>query len=214
MKRPNDLSQAVVARLPLYYRIIKKLRKEGIQQISSKELAKLMKISPSQVRLDFNLFGSFGRQNVGYDVENIYNFLREVLGLNRNCPAVMLGAGKIGQAMLNNIDFNQSGFEIIGVFDCDPQKIGKIIANYEIYDAKGVDAFCLKYHPKAFFICLPNDRVEKYIPLMEATEVQGIWNFSSAPIELNKKGIIIENVHLGDSLMRLSCNINLKEENS
>ena len=130
----KQVSQSVINRLPRYYRYLGELLSNGIERISSKDLSEKMNVTASQIRQDLNCFGGFGQQGYGYNVEYLYNEIAGILGLNSKYKAILVGAGNMGQALIQNTTFEKRGFNLIGVFDNDPQKIGKEIKGIKICD--------------------------------------------------------------------------------
>ena len=162
----RGISQAVIRRLPRYYRYLGELIEQGVERISSNELSKRMKVTASQIRQDLNNFGGFGQQGYGYNVEYLYNEMGKILGLDKTNNIIIVGAGNLGQALANNQDFDSNGFKIIGLFDVNPRLIGMTVRGVEVYDIDMLETF-LKEHPQISSIrfCLDNDKAGR-----EATE--------------------------------------------
>ena len=199
----KKISAAVIKRLPRYYRYLSELLDNGIERISSGELSKQMKVTASQIRQDFNNFGGFGQQGYGYNVPYLKNEIGKILGLDRDYHVIILGAGNLGHALANYAGFEKRGFVVSAVFDVSPDKIGKKIGHTMVYD-KGhtVDIAALTL-PKSIAPAVAKQLVQY--------GVSAFWNFAAT--DLNLPGnIAVENVHLAESLMRLSYNIsNLPE---
>ena len=137
----KKVSTSVINRLPRYFRYLGDLLNGGIERISSKELSEKMGVTASQIRQDFNCFGGFGQQGYGYNVEFLYNEIAGILGLNSNYKAILVGAGNMGQALIQNTTFEKRGFTLVGIFDNDPQKIGKEIKGIKISDYNNIKEF-------------------------------------------------------------------------
>lgn len=202
--------KAVINRLPMYHRFLHQLLEEGIERISSRELSQLMKITSSQLRQDLSYFGEFGQQGYGYRVETLYRAISGILGLENNYTAVIVGAGNIGRAIINYGGFRRRGLKIIGVFDSNPQVIGQPIGNLTVLNVEELSVF-LKDHPVDIgVISTPVHSAQEVANILMRAGVRGIWNF--APIMLEKiNDVIIEDIHLGDSLMTLFFKLNAKE---
>ncbi len=210
--KQNNISASVIKRLPRYYRFLGELKKQEITRISSGELARLMNLNASQIRQDLNCFGGFGQQGYGYNVEMLYNGIGEILGLDTPTKAIMLGVGKLGVVVAENMNFLKQGFELIGAFDVDPNVLGKTVAGLTVQSVEDLEAFCKEFSPTAAFMCVPSsaapDLSEKLIEL----GVTGFWNFSHYDIGIKHPEVSVENVHFGDTLMRLSYKIKSKNK--
>ena len=199
----KKISAAVIKRLPRYYRYLSELLDNGIERISSGELSKQMKVTASQIRQDFNNFGGFGQQGYGYNVPYLKNEIGKILGLDRDYHVIILGAGNLGHALANYAGFEKRGFVVSAVFDVSPDKIGKKIGHTMVYDMKDLEGYVKGHTVDIAALTLPKQLVQY--------GVSAFWNFAAT--DLNLPGnIAVENVHLAESLMRLSYNIsNLPE---
>ena len=205
--KEQRISASVIKRLPRYYRFLGELKKLGITRISSGELASKMKLTASQIRQDLNHFGGFGQQGYGYNVEMLYDEIGEILGLSSLTSAVMLGIGKLGVVVAENMDFRKQGFRLIGAFDVSEEVIGKTVAGIEVQDLNELEAFCKKHKPKAAFMCVPSSAAPELAERLIELGVVGFWNFSHYDIGIKHPEVFVENVHFGDTLMRLSYKI-------
>ncbi len=201
------ISASVIKRLPRYYRFLGNLKKQNIQRISSGELAKRMNLTASQVRQDFNCFGGFGQQGYGYSIDNLYDEIGSILGIDEPMKAVMLGVGNLGRVVANNMDFLKLGFELVGLFDNNPELIGSEVAGMTVLDVAELEAFCKENEPKAAFICVPTSAAKELTDRLVDLGVEGFWNFSHFDIALAHPDVAVENVHFTDTLMRLSYKI-------
>ncbi|MCC8014305.1 MAG: redox-sensing transcriptional repressor Rex [Eubacterium sp.] len=199
----KTISTAVIRRLPRYYRYLESLLDSGINRISSKALAKRMNLTASQIRQDLNNFGCFGQQGYGYNVELLYNEIRKILGLDKTYNMIIVGAGNIGQALLNYINYQKRGYNFVGVFDKNPKLIGLNIRGIEISDIDTLDDFLKKTKVDIAVLTLPGNNAEEIIETIIENGVKGIWNFSHMSIN-PPDDVVIENVHLTDSLMTLT----------
>ncbi|MBQ9768001.1 MAG: redox-sensing transcriptional repressor Rex [Lachnospiraceae bacterium] len=200
------ISTAVIKRLPRYYRYLGELRKKEVVRISSKELSERMNVTASQIRQDLNNFGGFGQQGYGYNVEYLYTEIGKILGLDEEHEVVIVGAGNLGQAVSNYQDFARRGFAIKAVFDVKPELIGKELGGAKIYAMSELKDYIIKNKPQIVALTLPKEHAVQVANDVVSWGVKAIWNF--APIELRlPKDVVVENVHLTESLMRLSYNI-------
>ncbi|MDD5899975.1 MAG: redox-sensing transcriptional repressor Rex [Lachnospiraceae bacterium] len=200
------ISTAVIKRLPRYYRYLGELRKKEVVRISSKELSEKMNVTASQIRQDLNNFGGFGQQGYGYNVEYLYTEIGKILGLDQEHEVVIVGAGNIGQAIANYADFARRGFDFKAVFDVKPELIGRKIGNVKVRDMRELKEYVIKNKPDIVALALPKEYAVQVANDVVSWGVNAIWNF--APVELRlPKHVVVENVHLTESLMRLSYNI-------
>lgn len=207
----KKISSAVIKRLPRYYRYLSELLDNGIDRISSGELSKQMKVTASQIRQDFNNFGGFGQQGYGYNVSYLKSEIGKILGLDRNYHVIILGAGNLGHALANYAGFEKRGFIVSGIFDVDPQKIGKQIGNALVMDMKDLRSFVEVHTVDIAALTLPKAIAPAVAKELVELGVSAFWNFAATDLNL-PEGVAIENVHLAESLMRLSYNIsNLPE---
>ena len=207
----KKISAAVIKRLPRYYRYLSELLDNGIERISSGELSKQMKVTASQIRQDFNNFGGFGQQGYGYNVHYLYTEIGKILGLDTVHPMIILGAGNLGHALANYAGFEKRGFVVSAVFDVSPDKIGKKIGHTMVYDMKDLEGYVKGHTVDIAALTLPKSIAPAVAKQLVQYGVSAFWNFAAT--DLNLPGnIAVENVHLAESLMRLSYNIsNLPE---
>lgn len=200
------ISQAVVARLPRYYRYLGDLKNSGIERISSQDLSKLMQVTASQIRQDFNNFGGFGQQGYGYNVEYLYNEIAKILGLDKSYDLIIVGAGNLGQALANYMNFERRGFIVKGIFDRNPVLYGKELRGVAVQPVENIERFVRENDIDIAVLTIPKEGAVKTAELLVRCNVKAIWNF--AHVDLNvPESIVVENVHLSDSLMKLSYGI-------
>ena len=209
----QEVSKAVIQRLPRYYRNICELKAEGAQRISSRALAELMGLTASQIRQDFNCFGGFGQQGYGYNIEKLQEELGAILGLRAGRTAILLGAGNLGRALLNNFNFSASGFELLCAFDASPELIGRSFGGYEVRDAKELDHYIDELHPDVAVLTIPRGNAPVIARSLVERGIRGLWNFTGEDLHLEGLGVPVENVHLSDSLMTLCQLVGMAEEN-
>lgn len=208
MSKNNEISISVIRRLPRYYRFLGELLKVGVERISSKELASMLKLTASQIRQDFNCFGEFGQQGYGYNVSKLHHEISKILGFDNVQDVILIGAGNLGKAILSYTDFEARGFRLIGVFDKDPNIIDCCIHGYKILNIDNLELFCAKQHPTAAILCVPKISSEKLVKQLVAHNVKGFWNFSHYDPSFDYPNVVSENVHLSDSLMTFSYKLN------
>ncbi|OFI06212.1 redox-sensing transcriptional repressor Rex [Clostridium acetireducens DSM 10703] len=207
MDKKKNISMAVIKRLPKYHRYLAELMKNDVDRISSKELSEKIGFTASQIRQDLNCFGDFGQQGYGYNIKELYNEISIILGLTREYKTVIVGAGNIGQALANYTRFEKLGFSLEGIFDINPKLIGLKIRDIEVKDIDYLEQFLKKNHIDIGVICVQSKNAQKVCDILVKNNVKGIWNF--APVDLVvSEDITVENVHLSDSLITLSCLLN------
>jgi redox-sensing transcriptional repressor len=202
----KTISQAVVSRLPRYYRYLGDLKDNGIERISSQDLSKLMNVTASQIRQDFNNFGGFGQQGYGYNVEYLYNEIAKILGLNEKHNLIIVGAGNLGRALANYMNFERRGFIVQGIFDRDEDLYGTQIRDIPVQPMENIEGFVKENNIDIAVLTIPKDGAVKTADVLVKCKIKAIWNF--AHVDLNvPDDIVVENVHLSDSLMKLSYGI-------
>lgn len=202
----KEISQAVISRLPRYFRYLGELKDEGVERISSQELSELMKVTASQIRQDFNNFGGFGQQGYGYNVEYLYREIGKILGLDEKHNFIIIGAGNLGQALGNYLNFERRGFIFRGMFDKNPALVGKDVRGVKVMPMEEMECFVKENDIDIAVLTIPKSGAEEVAERLVANGIRAIWNF--AHVDLNvPEGIQVENVHLSDSLMKLSYNI-------
>ena len=206
----KEISQAVIGRLPRYFRYLGELKDDGIERISSQELSAIMKVTASQIRQDFNNFGGFGQQGYGYKVEYLYEEIGKILGLHKTHNLIIIGAGNLGQALANYMNFERRGFLFRGIFDNNPALFGKKIRDLEVQPMEELETFVKENEIDIAVLTIPKDSALEVAERLARQDIKGIWNFAHIDLNLSKE-IQVENVHLSDSLMKLSYTINRYE---
>lgn len=202
----KGISQAVISRLPRYFRYLGDLKDEGVERISSQELSELMNVTASQIRQDFNNFGGFGQQGYGYNVEHLYKEIGKILGLDKLHHLIIVGAGNLGQALGNYMNFERRGFILKGIFDKNPALHGKKVREIEVQPMENMEGFVRENDIDIAVLTIPKTSAVDVAEVLVANGIKAIWNF--AHVDLNvPAGIQVENVHLSDSLMKLSYNL-------
>lgn len=207
----SSISSSVIRRMPRYYRFLGELARQGVVRISSRELAERMGLTASQIRQDLNCFGGFGQQGYGYNVPELHNEIKKILGVDAANKTILVGAGNLGKAIAQHLDFGKRGFSLIGIFDRNPALWGQEIAGLTVADASTIKAFCEKEHPTVAILCIPKNDAFDTAQTLHTLGIRGFWNFSHYDLR-QFEGVVVENVHLGDSLMRLSYGLKSSAE--
>ena len=214
MEETKKISSAVIRRLPRYYRYLGELIESGVQRISSKELSARMKVTASQIRQDLNNFGGFGQQGYGYNVKYLYDEIAKILGIDRTHNMIIIGAGNLGAALVNSGDFAKRGFIIKGVFDNNHELKGKKIGSLDIMMMDELKGFIKENNIEIVALTIPRQAAREVAKEVAEDGIKAIWNFAHTDLNL-PESVIVENVHLSESLMRLSYNIcRYKEEHN
>ena len=207
----REISQEVIRRLPRYYRYLGELLENGVERISSNDLSKRMKVTASQIRQDLNNFGGFGQQGYGYNVKYLYTEIGKILGLEEAHNMIIIGAGNLGQALANYAAFEKRGFVLKGIFDVNPRLVGVSIRGVPIRMMDELKSFVQQNDVEIAVLTIPKDKAIEVANMLVDNGVRAIWNFAHTDLNLPDH-IIVENVHLSESLMQLSYNISRYNE--
>ena len=207
----KQISRAVISRLPRYYRYLGELLEDGVERISSNELSQRMHVTASQIRQDLNNFGGFGQQGYGYNVKHLYTEIAKILGIDRQHNLVIIGAGNLGQAIANYANFEKRGFVIKGMFDINPRLIGLVVRGIEIRSIDELEQFIRDNDVQMAALTIPKTKAPEIADRVIRAGVKGIWNFAHVDLTV-PDDVVVENVHLSESLMRLSYNVLRYEE--
>ena len=204
------ISNSTIRRLPRYYRFLDQLKKEGVHKISSAELSRRMKLTASQIRQDFNCYGGFGQQGYGYNVEDLRREIGAIIGVENKIKTILIGAGNLGRAIAVNFDFDSSGCLLTGIFDSDSKLENTVISGVTIKHMSALEEFCRKNSPAIAVLCIPEESASEVCETLVKCGVKAFWNFAHYDINLDfdSEDIIVENVHMGDSLLTLAYNVN------
>src|SRR5699024_4873754 len=205
--KDSKVSITVIRRLPKYYRYLGELMNKGITRISSQELSKMTGFTASQIRQDLNNFGGFGQQGYGYNVDDLHRQVGNILGLNKEYNAVISGAGNLGQAVTNYKGLQDAGIKILSLFDKNARLIGMKIRDIEIRDVDVLEDFIKEHNVEIGVITTPKENAQEIADIYSRSGIRGIWNFAPADLEVPEH-IIVENVHLNESLYTLSYFLN------
>ena len=204
----KNVPLVVIRRLPRDYRYLTDLKDMEIERVSSQVLSKKLGFTASQVRQDLNCFGGFGQQGYGYNVEILRDEISKILGLDKCYKVIIIGAGNLGHALLNYPGFSKRGFRFIGIFDNNPETVGKNAGKLKVTGMDKLEEFCEKNKPDIAALAIPRDGTSEVAKKLEALGIKGLWNFSHVEITSH---LPVENVHLSDSLMTLAYEISSEE---
>ena len=207
----SKISMAVIRRLPKYHRYLKELLDKDIRRISSKEFSDIIGFTASQIRQDLNNFGGFGQQGYGYNVDALYQEIGKILGLIKVYSTIIVGAGNLGQAIANYTNFSKSGFLPKAMFDINPKLIGLKIRDLEILDADRMEDYIKEHNIDIGIICTTKEQAQEIAERLVRSNIKGIWNFAPTDLQVPHE-IVLENVHLSESLYTLSYLLNHKSE--
>ena len=202
----REISRSVIKRLPRYYRYLGELLEDGVERISSGELSRRMNVTASQIRQDLNHFGGFGQQGYGYNVEYLYTEIGKILGLDEDHPMIILGAGNLGHTLANFKGFDKRSFHVVGIFDINPALSGQEIRGIPVRMVSELPEFLKENTVRIAVLTLPKDQAEDMTKILVENGIKAIWNFAHVDLDV-PDDVIVENVHLSESLMRLSYNL-------
>lgn len=204
--KKQHISDAVIRRLPRYYRYLDELHSRGIVRISSSTLGKRMGVTASQIRQDLSCFGEFGQQGYGYNIMELRAEIGHILGVDEQHRLIIIGAGHLGHALLQNFDFAQAGFQLDTAFDVAPAVVGTAINGVIIRPMSELDDYCAAFRPAVAVLTVPKSAAQEVSNRLVALGVQGIWNFTNVELAVDES-VFVENVHFADSLLTLSYRI-------
>ena len=212
MAKDSAISMPVIRRLPRYYRFLYDLKENGITRISSRELSHRMGLTASQIRQDLNCFGGFGQQGYGYMVDQLYEEIGRILGTDHPTRAILLGVGNLGKAVANHMNFESRGFRLVGLFDGNPALTGQQLGELTVRSNDELESFCRQEQPEMAILCIPKEAAPHLVDRLVACGIKAFWNFSHYDIAFDHPEVVVENVHMGDSLMTLSYLMNQKDD--
>ena len=214
MDKKQNVSRAVIQRLPRYYRHLSSLRAKGETRISSRKLAEMLGLTASQIRQDFNCFGGFGQQGYGYSIEKLCEGLEDILGLKRAHTAGLIGVGNLGRALIKNFSFESNGFKLLCAFDSDRMVIGSGMNGVTVRDVSELYAYVDQHKPDIAVLTVPHAIAPALARELVEHGVRGLWNFTGEDLHLENLGVPVENVHFSDNLMTLCYQVNQSEAQS
>lgn len=202
--KKQKVSNAVIRRLPRYYRHLTDLSKAGVPRISSSALGTAMNLTASQIRQDLSCFGEFGQQGYGYNVESLRNEVAEILGMSREHTAIILGVGNLGRALIENFSFQRCGFRLTAAFDVDPNLIGREISGIRIHSVDELETYLREEPASVGVLTVPKSAADTMAQRLIQSGVKGLWNFTNLELNVGDANVVVENVHFADSLLALS----------
>ena len=207
----KEISKAVITRLPRYYRYLGELLEEGVERISSNDLSIRMKVTASQIRQDLNNFGGFGQQGYGYNVKYLYTEIAKILGIDRQHNLIIIGSGNLGQAIANYANFERRGFIVKGMFDVNPRLIGLVVRGIEIRGVEELEKFIVEHEVQIAALTIPKTKAPEIADRLVKAGMKAIWNFAHVDLAV-PDDVVVENVHLSESLMRLSYRVSSMQD--
>ena len=204
----EGVSIQVIRRLPRYYRYLSELEAQGVEKISSTKLASVMSSTASQIRQDLNCFGGFGQQGYGYSVAGLREEIGKILGLDRPHNTILIGAGNLGRAIATHLNFEQLGFKLTAIFEKDDKLIGTTLRGITILPDEAIEQYIKENKIDTAILTMPKEAVEKLIDKLYHCGIRSYWNFSHYDIAKKYEDVVVENVHLSDSLMTLCYMMN------
>ncbi len=209
----STVSTSVIKRLPRYYRFLQELMNNGVTRISSRELSEKMGFTASQIRQDFNCFGGFGQQGYGYNVSELHAEIGKILGVDKGYKTILIGAGNLGRAIATHMNFDARGCKLIGIFDVNPELANVEVGNLKIMHTDKIESFCNENSPVIAILCIPKESAQEIADTLVKHGIKAFWNFSHCDLKPTFNDIIVENAHLGDSLMTMVYNVNASSDN-
>ena len=207
----KQISDAVIKRLPRYHRYLGDLIDEGVDRISSGDLSRRMNVTASQIRQDLNNFGGFGQQGYGYNVKYLYTEISKILGIDKTTDIIVIGGGNFGQALTKYQNFESRGFMIRAVFDRNPERIGSYVRGIPTLDVATLEDYIASHNVDIAVLTIPRTSAQEITDRLVASGVKAIWNFAHLDLDV-PDDVIVENVHLSESLMQLSYRISARNK--
>ena len=205
--KKENISDAVIRRLPRYYRQLTDLCARGVVRISSHSLGQEMNITASQIRQDFSCFGEFGQQGYGYNVEELRAEIGHILGVDNDHHLIMIGVGNLGHALLQNFRFSQTGFSVDAAFDISPTVVGPTVNGVPIYAMADLDSYIREHSADVVVLTVPQSVAQETADRIIRLGVRGFWNFTNVELVSSDPDVKFENIHFADSLLTLSYRI-------
>ena len=199
----KEISQAVIRRLPRYYRYLGELLDEGVERISSNDLSHRMKVTASQIRQDLNNFGGFGQQGYGYNVQFLYEEIGKIMGLNTEHRIIIIGAGNLGQALANYVKFEKLGFVITALFDINPELSGKSVRGIPILMLSELDEYCRTHRVDIAALTMPKSKADSIASKLVDLGIRAIWNFAHVDLEIPNKDVVVETALCSSAIILL-----------
>lgn len=208
----NEIPGIIINRLPFYYQHLKSLQNSSKKYISSEELAELTGFSSSLIRKDLSYFGTFGRKSYGYDVYCLFQQINIIMGFNYSKKLVLIGAGHLGQALAYNKGYFERGFELISIFDKNPNLVGLVINDIEVQNINNLENFAEKNSIDVAALAVPGAAAQKITDRLVAAGIKAIWDFTEVPLKV-PDDILVEEQLINEGLCKLSIKMNQQKDN-
>ena len=205
--KKQKVSDAVIHRLPRYYRYLDDLYNKGVVRISSNSLGSKMDITASQIRQDLSCFGEFGQQGYGYNVAELRSEIGHILGIDKGHRLIIIGVGHLGHALLQNFDFEKVGFHVDTAFDISPALIGTSIHDVTIRSMDELEQYVAENQPNVAVLTVPQHLAQPMASRLIDLGIKGFWNFTNVELSTEVPGVFFEDVHFVDTLLTLSYRI-------
>lgn len=209
--KKQRISDAVIHRLPRYYRYLDDLYNKGVVRISSSSLGSKMDITASQIRQDLSCFGEFGQQGYGYNVAELRSEIGHIMGIDNGHRLIIIGAGHLGHALLQNFDFGKIGFQIDSAFDVSPDLVGSVIGTVTIHSMDELEDYVAQYHPNVAVLTVPQNVAQPLADKLIKMGIKGFWNFTNVELSTSEPGVFFEDIHFVDTLLTLSYRISREQ---
>ena len=210
--KKEKISDAVIRRMPRYYRHVIELIQSGADRISSGALSNRLGLTASQIRQDFSCFGEFGQQGYGYNLEHLRSEIADILGANNNHTAILVGTGNLGRALMRNFDFEQCGFKLTAAFDIMPELIGSEIRGVNVLPASTISEYVIKHKTDVAVLAVQKQYAPSDAKRLVDSGIRGIWNFTNIDLHIENPNVFVEDIHFADSLLTLSYHISRGKE--
>lgn len=208
--KSEHIPRATIQRLAVYVQVLENLKRDGVEIISSEQLARACNVNPSQIRKDLAYFGEFGVRGVGYYVQDLITSIKQSLGVDRIWNTALVGVGNLGRALLRHQDFRRRGFNIVGAFDCDPFKIGEVVAGLEVVCSRKLKEKVAEYGIEIGIVTTPPERAQRATNYLVEAGVKGIINFAPSRIEV-PDNVAVEYVDFFHHLFAVAFNLTLDQ---
>ena len=205
--KKQKISDAVIHRLPRYYRYLDDLHNKGVVRISSSSLGAKMDITASQIRQDLSCFGEFGQQGYGYNVAELRSEIGHILGIDNGHRLIIIGAGHLGHALLQNFDFEKVGFQVDTAFDVSPELVGTTIHGVTIHSMDKLEDYVAQFRPNVAVLTVPQSVAQPLADRLIDLGIKGFWNFTNVELSTSKPDVFFEDIHFVDTLLTLSYRI-------
>ncbi|MFP4630023.1 MAG: redox-sensing transcriptional repressor Rex [Desulfohalobiaceae bacterium] len=200
------IPKATIQRMAVYVQVLEDLLGQDQSVISSDKLASICEVNPSQIRKDLAYFGEFGVRGVGYYVHDLLQAIKHFLGIDRTWHCALVGVGNLGRAMLRHNQLKSKGFNVVAAFDCDPFKIGEVVAGHEVVCTRRIKEVVEEKQIQIGLITTPSKRAQRAANHMVEAGIKGIINFAPARIQV-PQDVSVDYVDFSNYLISLAFDI-------